>query len=104
MVLNDMVFQGTVWGCILWNTFFKDATTPINEANFEEIIYADDLNAWKTYAENCDDAGMTVDMDTCQRSLHEWGHANSLEFDAAKESQHILKFRSNCASSFVSLA
>ena len=46
MVLNDMVFQGTVWGCILWNIFFKDAATPINEANFEEIIYSDELNAW----------------------------------------------------------
>ena len=49
MCLADMVFQGTVWGPTLWNVFFKDAKQAVQEAGFTDEVYADDLNAYKSY-------------------------------------------------------
>ena len=46
-LLYDMVFQGTVLGPQLWNLYFEDAADAIKEYMFEEIVYADDLNAYK---------------------------------------------------------
>ena len=45
--IQDMVFQGTVLGPQLWNLFFEDAASAIKEYMYEEIIFADDLNAYK---------------------------------------------------------
>ena len=49
--LLNMVFQGTVLGPSLWNAFFEDARTPINAERFIEIVFADDLNAYKNKRE-----------------------------------------------------
>ena len=49
MTLRNMVFQGTVTGPMLWNLFFEDARHAINECFFKEIIYADDLNAFRIF-------------------------------------------------------
>ena len=45
--LFNMIFQGTVLGPPLWNIFFEDSRVPIQETSFKEIIFADDLNAYK---------------------------------------------------------
>ena len=47
LTLSNMVFQGTVWGPLLWNVFYEDAATPVRKAGFTEAVYADDLNAFK---------------------------------------------------------
>jgi hypothetical protein len=47
MTLINMVYQGTVTGPSLWNFFFEDARHAINETFFTEIVYADDLNAYR---------------------------------------------------------
>ena len=44
---QDMVYQGTVLGPQLWNLCFEDAARANNKVMFEEIVYADDLNAHK---------------------------------------------------------
>ena len=49
MQLMDMVFQGTVLGPPLWNLFFEDARTAVNEVFFTEYVYADDLNAFRWF-------------------------------------------------------
>ena len=74
--LRDMVYQGTVLGPILWDLFFADARIPIRDAKFEEIIYADDLNAMREYSASV--AGDTIlrDCKRCQKNLHQWGEAN----------------------------
>ena len=43
--ITDMVFQGTVLGPVLWNVCYEDARRAMEELFFEEIMYADDLNA-----------------------------------------------------------
>ena len=49
ITLHDMVYQGTVWGPTLWNCFYGDACYAIRGCDFEEIIYADDLNCFKCF-------------------------------------------------------
>ena len=56
MYLKDMVFQGTVWGPPLWNTHYADSKRPIRKTWFQEIVFADDLNAWK----NSKQAAITI--------------------------------------------
>ena len=67
MTLEDMVFQGTVWGPPLWNTFYADSRRPIRKEGFKEIIFADDLNAWKKVAAGASRESMMTAMTKCQR-------------------------------------
>ena len=41
MVLRDMVYQGTVLGPPLWNSFFEDDATAIRFNEFCDIVFAD---------------------------------------------------------------
>ena len=90
VVLRNQVFQGTVWGPMLWNTYYADAKVPIRKESFEEIIFADDLNAFREYPKEAKDETILQDMSNCQKELHSWGRANQVEFDPGKESSHIL--------------
>ena len=36
--LDNMVFQGTVWGPILWNVFHPDASSALHTTGFDEIV------------------------------------------------------------------
>ena len=90
MILRNMVFQGTVTGPTLWNLFFEDARHAINECFYKEVVFADDLNAYRIYPSATQNSAMKQSLDNCQRELHKWGTANQVAFDAAKESQHVL--------------
>lgn len=88
--LRDMVFQGTVFGPMLWNLFFEDVRRPVGDAGFEECIFADDLNAFCTFdrAEPAEEVRRRAGE--CQQKVHAWGAANQVTFDAGKESIHVL--------------
>ena len=88
--MHDMIFQGTVFGPPLWNVFYADARDAVAEHSFQEIIFADDLNAYRTFSADCADELLFAAMDDCQSSLHRWGQANGVLFDSGKESKHIL--------------
>jgi hypothetical protein len=88
--IQDMVFQGTVLGPQLWNLFFEDAAAAINEYFYEEVIFADDLNAYKVVPSTVTDEKAMESIGKVQEELHEWGLANQVTFDASKESKHIL--------------
>ena len=90
MVLEDMVFQGTVLGPQLWNIFFADAAESIQMTGHTEVVYADDLNAYKFYAASTENDDILREISACQRNLHEWGKANRVSFDAGKESSHVM--------------
>ena len=49
MDLSNQVFQGTCWGPVLWNLFYEDSNTAIENADFTEVKFADDLNAFKEF-------------------------------------------------------
>ncbi len=100
MELANMVFQGTVWGCILWNVFYADSRRAIEETGHEEIVYADDLNAWKVYGANVANGEVMAESAMCQANLHEWGGANRVSFDPSKESKHVLSFTQPAGGNF----
>jgi len=100
MLLQNMVFQGTVWGPMLWNVFYGDASKAIRKKSFTEIVFADDLNAFKRYDSKVETDTILKEMEACQNELHEWGKANQVTFDAKKESQHILSRKRPYGSSF----
>ena len=47
--LQNMIYQGTVLGPPLWNSFFEDARLAIKKAGFTETEFADDLQAYRRY-------------------------------------------------------
>jgi len=79
---------------MLWNVFYEDSSLAIRSQSFEEIVFADDLNAFRKYNAGTPNETILADMNSCQAELHSWGKANQVVFDASKESQHIL-LRSN---------
>ena len=95
-----MVFQGTVWGPALWNIFYADAAKPIHKHLFTDIIFADDLNAFRKYGPKVPQHQILEDMSSCQAELHAWGRANQVSFDAGKESHHILSITRPYGSGF----
>ena len=71
--LKNMVYQGTVFEPPLWNVFYEDARLAINEWLFTEVMYADDLNAYREFAMNTPTDVVLKSMDCCQNELHAWG-------------------------------
>ena len=98
--LSNMTFQGTVWEPPLWNLFFADAPLAVRECGFQEIIYADDLNAFRHFLNSISNEFVLCQLRRSQFKLHEWGAANSVTFDAEKESFHVLSRFNSYGNSF----
>ena len=62
--MANMVYQGTVWGPPLWNCFYADARKAIITKAFTEIVFADDLNAFKSFVNSTPDAVLFEEMNT----------------------------------------
>jgi len=88
--MQDMVYQGTVLGPILWNLFFGDALHAIRMLKFMESVFADDLHACRSYDVKIPNRSLLDSTKRCQARLHEWGRANQVEFEPTKESITIL--------------
>ena len=88
--LANMVFQGTVWGCIFWNVFFHDSKHAVRKSGCKEIVYADDLNAYKEYDRSVQNEDIIIDLEICQKDVHLWGAANQVVFDSGKEGMFVL--------------
>ena len=58
--------------------------------NFDSIVYAGDLNLYKSFLNSTGDDCIFADLRAMQSALHSWGDRNFVKFDAAKESIHIL--------------
>ena len=48
--IANSVFQGTVLGPVLWNTFFHDVAAPASSTDGEVAFFADDLTSFKAFA------------------------------------------------------
>ena len=73
ITLRISVFQGTVWGPPLWNCHYEDARRAVNDAGFEETVFADDLNWFRKFDSVPDDATVLGDLQKCQHTVHAWG-------------------------------
>jgi hypothetical protein len=103
MQLLNQVFQGTCWGPVLWNLFYEDSNAAIESAEFTEVKFADDLNAFKEFDPKVEDAAIYDAMGQCQTKLHQWGAANQVAFDASKEGKRILSRSRPSGDSFLLL-
>ena len=54
----------------LWNLFFEDAAKAIDEYTFEEIVYADDLNAYKEFTSTTTNETAMEAVGNVQHELH----------------------------------
>ena len=82
-VLDDSVFQGTVLGPPLWNSFFKDVATPASSSGGSEAVFADDLNVFKLFDKLASVEGIIEELTQCRQKVHSWGRSNRVSFDAA---------------------
>ena len=93
LLLQNQVFQGTVFGPPLWNQFFSDAAVPLKQSGYTEVVYADDLNAFKAFQSKIDNAAIKADLRAAQSELHSLGRANQVNSDDGKEGFAILSKR-----------
>ena len=88
--LSDMVYQGIVLGPVLWNLFYGDVQEACAAADFLELVYADDLNAYTTAPASSSNEDLLGKAAVCQREVHRWGVADGVTFEGTKESPHVL--------------
>eukprot|EP00973_Karenia_brevis_P030294 4177217-Karenia_brevis.AAC.1 len=98
--MSHMTYQGTVLGPMLWNLFFRDAQNAIAMCNFENIVYADDLNAYCLIPNSISEDECFQKLDEVQGHLHAWGDAQGIKFDAGKESKHLISHHLPVGDSF----
>ena len=89
------MFQGTVLGQPLRNVFYADAAQGIRNVEFEEVVFADDLNAFRSFPLAVPNEQLLATGASCQRELRRRGSANQVAFDPDKESMHVVSFRSS---------
>ena len=94
-VLCDSVFQGTVLGPPLRNTYCADSREATRRLDFTETVFADDYNCFKGFAKGKLPQGLRAEIELkgAQKELHLWGRANRVKFDPSKESFHLLHKR-----------
>ena len=90
IILTDMVFQGTVLGPCLWNSFFGNIGSSIIEGRQEAQVFADDLKCTSTFPAETSDHIVFNELKDIQERAHQWGHHHRVTFDPSKESFHII--------------
>ena len=78
--LADTVFQGTVLGPTLWNTFFGDIAGAIAHTGGEEAIFADDLTVHHYVSRETSCASLMHMLRASQQEAHSWGKRNRVLF------------------------
>jgi hypothetical protein len=99
-VLDDTVFQGTVLGPPLWNTFFADESEVMAVTHTLESKFADDLAHYRVFPATMDNSDIIDELKNCQAAVHHWGDTNQVEFDASKENFVIIHKRSGQGDDF----
>ena len=67
---------------------------------FNEVVFADDLNAYRGFPSTTSDEVIDKCISSCQQELHSWGRANRVSFDASKESRHIMSLTNPAGETF----
>ena len=88
--LADMVFQGTVLGPPLWNTFFADVAKDIAAPGQDVQLFADDLTVLTSCPLIVSNAILLGALGETQKRTHRWGVKNQVSFDPSKETFKVL--------------
>ena len=70
MVLDNTVFQGTVLGPSLWNSFFSDVSVPAKSTGGRESMFADDLNVFQEFDRSKNLVGVQNTLQQCRENVH----------------------------------
>ena len=76
-----------------WDMCFPVAYTVfvVHRLRFQDISYADDLNAFQSYLNHLREEYLLSDLRLVQKRLHLWREANGVRFDANKESLEVTR-------------
>ena len=74
--IADNVFQGTVLGPPLWNTFFADVGSPASSTGGREAMFADDLNVFQEFDRRMPEEVCQERLERCRERDHNWGKAD----------------------------
>ena len=88
--IDDSVYQGTVLGPPLWNTFFADVNDAARSSGGSEEMFADDLSVFQIFDLDQPTAECEAILNKCKTNVHKWGKTNRVSFDASKEHTIIL--------------
>ena len=88
--IANSVFQGTVLGPPLWNSFFSDVSMPAKSTGGKEQMFADDLNVFQMFDKSESLENCQAELTRCRNKVHAWGRVNRVSFDASKEHTIIL--------------
>ena len=83
--LKNQVFQGTVLGPKLWNTFFADIKNVLTLVDLILLLFADDLNAYKLFPRSVSNEVILEQLKRGQSECHKWGSVSQVEFERTKE-------------------
>ena len=75
----------------------------MNEIHFKEVVFADDLNAYREFSSKTPNQTMQESSKLCPKNLHDWGAANQVVLHPGKESFHILAKVNGIGNDFKSL-
>jgi len=100
LTLENTVYQGSVLGPPLWNTHFADIAKVMRTSSFNEVVYADDLNAFKTFPNSIANEDILEELKACATECHKWGGLNQVEFEPSKEHFIILDKKNPYGKSF----
>ena len=70
--IRDQVFQGTVLGPPLWNTFFADVDDAARSSGGAEKMFADDLTVSKYFDLEVNNDVIVTDMNATRTEVHRW--------------------------------
>lgn len=88
--LRDIAFQGIVSGHPLWTMFSKASEWLFNAAVQNGAVCAEDMNAFKSYAQSSSNEITPDHLRTCQADDHDCGSANQVVFDPSREHFAVL--------------
>ena len=90
MELSNMVFQGTVLGPMLWNSFFGDVAVEVPQGQQIMNLFADDLTAETHCPHNIGSATTMAELKEIQIRTHQWGARDQVTYDPRKELLKII--------------
>ena len=76
----------------MMNLLFEDTATAIRVHGFYEIVFAEDLNAYKAFERTAGNHEIVWNLKKYKHKVHTWSKATQINFDATKKSMHILAF------------
>ena len=86
--LNNMIFQGTVLGPLMWILFSLDLPEHVSQEIKEtcSYLFADDYTAEKVFPPETTQEDILNEMKKIQEKAHQWGKLNRATFEKTKES------------------